>query len=75
MMTEPEFEAANEMIGRLASLPSITARLAVNGAPEDLRERADRVLQLAVKVLDDVGVMTEMDAIEGLVKEWSSRRT
>lgn len=70
-MTEPEFESA---MNRLATLPSLVARLAVNGAPDDLCQRAERVLQLAIKVLDDVGVLTEMDAIDGLVREWSSQR-
>jgi hypothetical protein len=71
MMDEQEYEAAHDAIDRLSPLPSVVARLSLNGAPDDLCNRAEAVLRLAVRVLDDVGVFTEIEALEGLIKAWS----
>ena len=73
-MDEKEYEAALDAIERFSPLPSIVARLRFNGAPEDLCQRAEAVLRLAIRVLDDVGVFTEMEAVEGLVKQWADKR-
>lgn len=73
-MSEEEFEAADAAIGHLTEFPSIVARISFHQAPEDLSLRAEAVLRLAVRVLDDVGVFTELEAIEALVKEWADTR-
>jgi hypothetical protein len=71
-MDEREYEAAYDAVQRLAEWPYVVGRLGFNGAPDDLCVRADAVLRLAVRVLDDVGVFTEIEAVEVLVKQWAT---
>lgn len=73
-MDDEEYEAAHDAIETLSPLPSIVARLRFNQAPEALCIKAENVLRLAVRALDDVGVLTEIAALNGLIEQWARTR-